>query len=384
MSVKKLWILTLAAILLLSGCGVGGEEQEDEVDAQVSDLPATGLGIRNAQNFDIQYLADGVKLLTDSAGRELLLVPEGGKAPAGYDDALLVRTPVKRAMYTSTTHVGFLGALEEDSLYDSIAAVTTEASQWSTPQVADRFANGQITYIVQDSWTAGDVESIVATAPDLVFTDMSSEGGTALCTMLDQLAIPYVVVAENQDTGSEAYLEWLKFFGAFYNLDEKADSLYEEKLDHLEELYRKVASIPEADRPVVAFGMVFDGIVYTQSSSSSIAKQLDRAGAVYALQDLEGDGVVQLGMEEFLDKCRDADILIYDSLPMYMQGTLLDENPLFAEFKAYQNQRVYTMDNGYYMNSAKVVEKFEDLLAMCHPDLAEGHVFTVYQPLQNY
>ena len=240
MSVKKLWILTLAAILLLSGCGVGGEEQEDEGDAQVSDLPATGLGIRNAQNFDIQYLADGVKLLTDSAGRELLLVPEGGKAPAGYDDALLVRTPVKRAMYTSTTHVGFLGALEEDSLYDSIAAVTTEASQWSTPQVADRFANGQITYIVQDSWTAGDVESIVATAPDLVFTDMSSEGGTALCTMLDQLAIPYVVVAENQDTGSEAYLEWLKFFGAFYNLDEKADSLYEEKLDHLEELYRKV------------------------------------------------------------------------------------------------------------------------------------------------
>ena len=145
-----------------------------------------------------------------------------------------------------------------------------------------------------------------------------------------------------------------------------------------------MASIPEADRPVVAFGMVFDGIVYTQSSSSSIAKQLDRAGAVYALQDLEGDGVVQLGMEEFLDKCRDADILIYDSLPMYMQGTLLDENPLFAEFKAYQNQRVYTMDNGYYMNSAKVVEKFEDLLAMCHPDLAEGHVFTVYQPLQNY
>ena len=86
MSVKKLWILALAAILLLSGCGAGGEEQEDEVDAQVSDLPATGLGIRNAQNFDIQYLADGVKLMTDSAGWELLLVPEGGTAPAGYGD----------------------------------------------------------------------------------------------------------------------------------------------------------------------------------------------------------------------------------------------------------------------------------------------------------
>lgn len=385
MKQKRLWALLLAALLVLSGCGgKGGEEPEDGGDTNLTDLPATGLAIRRAQNFDIQYLADNVKLLTDSAGRELLLVPEGGKAPAGYKDAVQVTTPIKRAMFTSTTHVGFLGALEEDGLYDSIAAVTTEQFQWTTPQMLDRFASGQITYIAEDSWTVGDVESIVTTAPDLVFADMSSEGGAALCTMLDDLGIPYVVVAENRDTGSEAYLEWLKFFGAFYNLDQKANDIYEGKMEYLEGLYRKVASIPESERPVVAFGMVFSGIVYTQSGSSTIAQQLERAGAVYALKDLEGDGLVQLGMEEFLDQCRDADILIYDSLPAYMQGSLLDEDPLFAEFKAYQNQRVYTMDNSYYMNSAKVVEKFEDLLAICHPELEEGHELTIYQPLQNY
>ena len=142
-----------------------------------------------------------------------------------------------------------------------------------------------------------------------------------------------------------------------------------------------MASIPENERPVVAFGMVFGGVVYTQAGNSTIAKQLERAGAVYALKDLEGEGAVQIGMEEFLDKCKDADVLIYDSLPQYMMGTLLDEDPLFAEFKAYQNGRVFTMDNGYYMKSAQVVEKFEDIVAICHPELEENHQFTIYQPL---
>lgn len=375
----------LTALLVLSGCGgKSGEETKESGDLQVSDLPVTGLGIRRAQNFDIQYLADNVKLLTDSTGRELLLVPEGGAAPAEYKDALRVTTPIKRVMFTSAAHVSFLSALEEDSLYDSVAAVTTEESQWSIPQILERFASGQITYIAEDAWVAGDVESLVTAAPDLVFADVSDEGGAALCALLDGLGIPYAAAAADRDTGPEAYLEWLKFFGAFYGLDQKANELYEEKIDQLEGLYRKAASIPENERPVVAVGMVSDGIVYTQGGSSAIARQLERAGAVYALEDLEGDGQVQLGMEEFLEKCGDADILIYDAPPSYMQGTLLDEDPLFAQCRAYQNQRVYTLDNGCYMNSAKAVEKFEDLLAICHPELEEGHEFTIYQPLQSY
>lgn len=376
------WFCVL--LLVLSSCGgKSGEKAEDDGDTQVSVLPVTGLGIRRAQDFDIQYLADNVKLLTDSVGRELLLVPEGGAAPAEYKDALHVTTPIKRAIFTSATHVSFLGALEEDSLYNSVAAVTTEESQWSTPQILDRFANGQITYIAEDAWAAGDAESITATDPDLVFVDVSGEGGTALCTLLDGLGIPYVAAAD-RDTSFEAYLEWLKFFGAFYNLDQKANDLYEEKIDYLEGLYRKVAAIPDSERPVVAVGMVSDGIVYTQGGSSAIARQLEQAGAGYALKDLEGDGQVQMGMEEFLEKCGDADILIYNALPAYMQGTLLDEAPLFTGCRAYQDQRVYTLDNSYNMNRAKVVEKFEDLLAICHPELEEGHALTMYQPLQSY
>lgn len=386
----KKWIaLLLAAMLLtLAACGEkntttnGTDENTPPVDDQAPSTPAPqGLSIQNAQNFAIEYLADGVKLLTDSAGRELLLVPQGSSAPEGYESAVQVATPITKAMFTSTTHVGFLEALEDEGLYTSIAALTTEESQWTNQAVLDGFASGQIAYIAQDTWTAGDVEAVVAAAPDLVFLDASREEGAALAGMLDQVGIPYVAASEWMESGSEAYLEWLKFFGAFYDLDQKAADLYDAKLERLETLYAQGEAIPEEERPVVAFGMVYSGIVYTQAGGSTIAKQLERAGAVYALKDLEGEGAVQLGMEEFLDKCKDADILIYDSLPMYMMGTLLDEDPLFAEFKAYQDGRVFTMDNGYYMKSAQVVEKFEDILAICHPELMEGHTFGIYQPL---
>lgn len=384
----KRWIALLLTVVLaaalLTACGGKNNAQDNDGESQPADSTGEagqGFHIKNASNFDIQYLADGVKLLTDSAGRELLLTPEGTAVPTGYEDAVKVSTPIKRAMFTSTTHVGFLESLEDAGLYGSIAALTTEESQWSNQAVLDGFASGQITYVAQDTWTAGDLEAVITAAPDLVFLDTSREEGMALAGMLDQVGIPYVAASEWSESGSEAYLEWMKFFAAFYNLDEKADSLYNAGLSRLEDLYTQMASIPENERPVVAFGMVFGGVVYTQAGNSTIAKQLERAGAVYALKDLEGEGAVQIGMEEFLDKCKDADVLIYDSLPQYMMGTLLDEDPLFAEFKAYQNGRVFTMDNGYYMKSAQVVEKFEDIVAICHPELEENHQFTIYQPL---
>ena len=216
MNLKKWTALLLAAVLaaaMLTACG-GKNNTPDGAGDNQNVEPARdaepGFQIQNAQNFDIQYLADGVKLLTDSAGRELLLTPEGAAVPTGYEDAVQVSTPIQRAMFTSTTHVGFLESLEDASLFSSIAALTTEESQWTNQAVLDGFASGQITYVAQDTWTAGDLEAVVTAAPDLVFLDPSREEGAALAGMLDQVDIPYVAVSEWSEAGTEPYLWWRK------------------------------------------------------------------------------------------------------------------------------------------------------------------------------
>ena len=358
------------------------ETTEESAEIASAD-ETTDLSIKNAKNFDIEYMADHVKLVTDSDGRKLLLVPEGIDAPSGYADAVQISTPISDAYYTSTTHVGYLGSLEEESLYDSIAAVATPESDWTTPEVLERFTNGQITHIGQEQWSGGDIEAVTTLSPQIVFSGGGDESGVALRAMLDEVNINYAVVTEWTEENNMASLEWIKFFAAFFNLDEEADAVYEAKLAKLDDLYAAAAGIPEEDRPVVAYGLVYDGIVYTQSGDSTLAQEIEKAGAIYALSDLEGGGSVQLGMEEFLDKCRDADILIYGSLPQYCQDKtiLLETEPLFSEFKAFQNDQVYIFDQGYYMNSAKIVEKFEDIVAIFHPESMPGHEFIMYQKL---
>ncbi len=385
---KKFSAMLLAGLLtlwLLSGCSSGDDGVQEEPglsDAQANELlNARGRGVQAAQNFDIAYLAYDTKLVTDSAGRELLLIPQGSQVPSGHENAVQVTVPVNRVMFASPTQIGFLELLENDRLFDSVAAVTEAPAQWTVPQVQTGLSNGQIQYIEPDSWLAGDTDGLLNAAPDLVFTDMSSEAGTALCGVLDSLGIPYAVVSEERETDTEAYLEWLKFFGAFFAMDDQAHEIYNRTIERLNAT--EFSSGAAGEKPVVAYGRVYGGVVYTQAGNSAVAHQLQKAGAVYALEELEGSGAVRMSLEDFMDECRDADILIYDQLPSNIPGLLTDEWEQFAEFKAYQNPRVYTLDSSYFMNCVNIDKKLLDLAAICYPNAAE-YVLTLYQPLQKY
>ena len=339
------------------------------------------LGIKYARNFNIDYLTDGLKLVTDSDGNKLLLTPKGVNRPSGYDDATLVETPITRAMYSSTTYVGLIGALEDESLYDSVAIVTTGEDGWTIPQILERFKSGVTLYVKHGSSSVGNIEEIIGINPDFVFTGGNDESDMQLRCLLDEIGIKHATLLEWTEEGHLANLEWIKFFAAFFNLDEKADRIFEEKIAYLDELYEKSAGIP--DKPTVAYGLVWNGKVYTQSGTSTLARQIEKAGGVYALTDIEGTGSVTITMEEFLNKCRDADILIYGSLLQNCpdKAYLLGIEPLMAEFSAFKNDRIFVFGYGYYMNNAKVVEKFKDMLAVFHPDMFPDYELVVYQKL---
>jgi ABC-type Fe3+-hydroxamate transport system substrate-binding protein len=129
--------------------------------------------------------------------------------------------------------------------------------------------------------------------------------------------------------------------------------------------------------------MIWGGMVYTQAGDSTLAQQFEKAGGTYALKGLEGSGSITITMEEFIKNCRDTDIIIYGSLPQYCpdKAFLLETEPLMAEFRAFKNNNIYIFDQGYYMNSAKVVEKFEDMVSIFHPELFPGRELVMYMKL---
>ena len=378
MKKKVLKVLPVALLVLLVffGCTKSNTSAKS---APVS--PEVKLGIKYAQNFSIDYLGNGVKLVTDSDKNKLLLVPKGVTAPSGYSDALLIETPIANALYTSTTYVGLLGALENDSVYDSVTAVCSPMEDWTTPQILARFRNGTTHFINHSQMAVGDIEEIVKTGASFAFTGGNDDSDMRLRSLMDEVNIKHTTLLEWMEDGNPAYLEWIKFFAAFFNLDEEADRIFESKLARLDELYEKASLI--SNRPTVVYGMIWGGTVYTQAGDSTLAQQFEKAGGTYALKSLEGSGSITITMEEFLKNCRDTDIIIYGSLPQYCpdKAFLLETEPLMAEFRAFKNNNIYIFDQGYYMNSAKVVEKFEDMVSIFHPELFPGRKLVMYMKL---
>jgi iron complex transport system substrate-binding protein len=386
-------ILGLSCVALIGAvCFFGCENKKNNPvqSSGINPVPAEDPGsprktaIQYAKNFAIAYLPDQVKLLTDSDGNQRLLVPRGREVPPGYAGLQVIPTPISNVLYTATPQVGFIDALSkargEDSLFASISAVMNPPQEWVIPEIVDGLAKGTIAYIPQDHRTGANIESILALSPEIVFTGGLEESQVLLRALLDEAEIPYVTVTNWTEPDNNAGLEWIKFFAAFYNLDALADEIFETKLARIEELAKITADIPDPERPTVAFGMVYEGIVYTQGGQSTTAQELYRAGGLYAFRDIPGKGGINLGMEEFFNRAQDADVLIYTTLPAYCpdKKALVDVDPLLGELKAFKEDRVFILDKGYYMNSAGVDEKFLDTVFMVHPELMQGYTLKNY------
>jgi ABC-type Fe3+-hydroxamate transport system substrate-binding protein len=226
--------------------------------------------------------------------------------------------------------------------------------------------------------TPADIESVISLTPDMVFVDLTYDTGVQLVTMLDEVGINYAIVNEWTEEGALQQMEWIKFFAAFLDLDTLADEVFTANAEYMQELEDLVSEVPADSRPKVAYCTVYNGVVYTVPGNSTFAGDIERAGGIYAMSDLQGDGVVEVSMEEFLSSCRDADIIIYGSRFCPDKAYLLETEPLFAEFDAFQNDQIFAYSRDYYMNSAKIVEKYEDLVSICQPSILLDHELVMY------
>ena len=377
----KIKILSIVFIIMffpviLNGCKKNKAEISEPVQTA-----KTSLGIKYAKNFSIVYMENDIKLVTDSAGSQMLLVPKGTEVPSGYNNAVLIETPIENSMYTSTTFIGFLSALEDDSLYDSITIVCTPLENWTNPKIIERFKEGETHFIDHGQTSVGSIEEIIKINPGIVFIGNDDVQDMQLRNLLDEVSIKQATILEWTEEGPNAYLEWIKFFAAFFNIDREADRIFEAKLAELDELYKLADNA--AEKPSVAYAVIWRGAVYTQPGNSAFARQIERAGGTYALKELDGTGGITISMEEFFNRCRNADIVIYGSLPQYLpdKSFLLETEPLMAEFSAFRNDRIYIFDQGYFMNNIKVIERFTDLISIIQPSLFPGRELVMYQKL---
>ena len=135
-------------------------------------------------------------------------------------------------------------------------------------------------------------------------------------------------------------------------------------------------------KTVAYFFVNTDGTVIVRSSSDYIPKMIDIAGGKYIFQDLKNtkskSASVELSMEEFYAKAKNADYLIYNASIDSSINSIADltaKSELFADFKAVKNGNVWCTGKSLYQATDIVGNLITDINLMLTDGDESGMTF---------
>lgn len=339
--------------------------------------------VKAARTFKLVNIAEGVDKLTDGSGKDYLLVGKDAKVPENYRNLMQIRVPVERAFVATTPVVSYLNALSPEFM-KTIVGVTTKKEEWVYPEIVGGIESGAIAYVEKAYGTPLNAEAVLALKPNVVFIDgYNVDESAKLRESLEKFGVPVLHVTEYKEPYPNGLVEWIKFFGALYEKKDAANQYYVQSLAREKEIFAKAKDLKEEQKVSVAMGMSFSGTFYVAGKDAPVKDQIAKLGGNYVFGDIPGGSSITITPEEFVVKGKDADILIYTSLPQYLGGVegLVAKFPQVKEFKAYKNNKIYILDIGYYMRKIDEVQKFEDILFILHPELMPNHTLKMYQHL---
>ena len=333
--------------------------------------------------FSVSYLENGVKKIVDAENRIILLLPDGIPAPDGYDDAVVLQGPIDNVLFCSSTQLCMLRPFGDD-IWSVVGGLTDTAETWENyiPAISDGIRNGDMVYVGGSGMGDPDYELIQELNPDIAFVYTGTSAQSGIIEKLTELGIPYAVDNEYMEATASGRMEWIKFIGAFFDQDEAAVAHVERQAAGLEAMRQHVAG---KDKPKVAWGMVYDGIVYAPNGGSYVANAIEDAGGDYVFADVGvGTGSSsQITVEEFYERSMEADVLIYSSNVNYLPNktALLELAPVFADFSPVVSGNMWQFSLDYYMSTDRAEEQVIELAKIFYPDLYEGEELRHYNKI---
>nr|WP_287070096.1 ABC transporter substrate-binding protein [Pyrobaculum sp.] len=350
---------------------------------QVAGSPAGVVEVRYARLFTITY-EGSVYILTDAMGRRILLVPRGMAQDLAayytdkYKPAVVIKYPVERAVYMSSTHVAMAYRLYKEAdnagvLKSIVGIMWGKEYDWHLPEVAEMLKNGSIADV--GPAYSPNYELIAKLKPDVVFVYFypGPYGTESVIKKLEQLGIPYVVINEFQEGDPLGRAEWIKFIAAFYNLTSAAVGIF----NGIENKWRGLVSlVADLDRPRVAWFIIYGGVLYPAGAGAMELIRL--AGGRYAYANYS-----RVDLEVVLKHKNDVDILVWSGYGVKTIDDIIKIEPRLKELRPVILGRVYAYSPAFYQLSNAYPEKLlEELVWIIHPEAAPPGNFTLFVKLK--
>ena len=383
---KKILLLTLAALLLFSGCA-GPAAQPTQVPAETpvstavpqtaapaaetAPVPAeepegvykTGsMKLEYANQFSVDNYSDGSALLTIGEDRFLIL-PEGIAEPGFETDAVIIRRPLSHIYMAASSAMDLISCL--DSM-DKIRFTSTTRSNWALEPVIQALDNGALLYA--GKYSAPDFEMLLEEKCDLAVESTMIYHSPAIKEQIETLEIPVIVEKSSYETHPLGRVEWIKVYGLLLGLSEEAETFFNAQIAQLDGL----KTLAGETKTVAFFHINTVGAAVVRKPGDYVSKMIQMAGGTYVPEELAEEeenalSTMNLQMEAFYYGAKDADILIYNSTIDGKLDTidqLLGKSSLLADFKAVQNGNVWCTEQSMFQQSSASAGMIRDLNAI--------------------
>ena len=316
-----------------------------------------------AEQFSVDYYEGGYALITIKEGGRFLVVPDGLPVPENLDaDIAVIRKPLQNIYLVATSAMDLFCALDGT---DAIGLSGTDASGWYVEKAREEMENGNILYA--GKYSAPDYELILSKGCDLAIESTMIYHSPEVKEKLESFGIPVLVERSSYETHPLGRTEWLKLYSVLLGKEEQAEELFAEQAEKLE----AVSSEENTGKTVAFFYISSNGYVNVRKSSDYVAKMIELAGGKYIFDDL-GDSenalsTMNMQMEEFYAKAKDADYLIYNSTidgEIYTLDELFAKSNLLKDFKAVQNGNVYCTGKNLFQETMGLGTMIADIHTM--------------------
>lgn len=329
-----------------------------------------------AENFAVDYYEGGYKLLTTRLnGDRILIVPKHQQAPEDAEalvspsaegepgKLIVLQEPVKNLYLVASSVMDMFAQL--DSM-DAISMCGLKEEDWYIPAAKQAMKDGTLLYA--GKYSQPDYELLLSQNCSMAIENSMIYHTPEVMEKLGEFGIPTLVEYSSYEEHPLGRVEWVRFFGALLDQEEKADQLFEKQKEAL----KRVETEESTGKTVAFFYITSNGLVQVRQSTDYIPKMIELADGKYVFENL-GDpdsrrSTVNLQLEDFYDGAQDADFLVYNTTIDRQVQTLEDllkKCSLLKDFKAVKNHQVWCTTEDMYqqsMSAGNLIEDFHRML----------------------
>ena len=399
--------LTVCVLGMCAGCGQKTENIEKTVTSPTapeqtgktgqkslswSVLTQTGsMDLSYADQFSVTYYGEeNYALVIIGEDEKFLVVPEGEPVPEDLpEDITPLLQPLTNMYLAATSAMDFFCHLDA---VDQITLSGTDRSGWYLEEPKKALEEGTMEYA--GKYSAPDYERIVDKSFSLAIESTMIYHCPQVKEQLENLGVPVLVERSSYEADPLGRMEWIKLYGVLTGKEQLAEELFEKEIKELENVSVQADEGQEHSdqtnqgKTVAFFYITSRGSANVRKPGDYVAKMITMAGGTYVPQSAEEEeenalSTMNMEMEAFYAKAKDADYIIYNSTidgELTTMDEFLAKSPLLADFKAVKEGHVWCTGKNLFqetMGLGNMIQDIHRMLTEETPD--EGQMHYIHQ-----